>query len=198
IESSPPVRETTFNLPGILRPLLSRSTAGVGSAKCTLVARKRGCDGGRDFIPAPNIQISNNQVRNNRAQTMQDQVSATRARDRRLRKGLTGAGYRFYFPPSTAIRHLPYNSSKCAAYSSGLAAEPPPVKPTPPLLAVLPYPVVMAINFIRSSAISSSRRDPAPLAVDSSMSPSPDPEIRGISSSSNSSSSIPRKNLRQR
>src|ERR1700735_3176105 len=57
IESSPPVRETTFNLPGILRPLLSRSTAGVGSAKCTLVARKRGCDGGRDFIPAPHIQI---------------------------------------------------------------------------------------------------------------------------------------------
>src|ERR1700722_2916064 len=127
-----------------------------------------------------------------------DQVSDARARDRRLRKGVPGAGYRSYFPPSTENRHLPYNSSRCAAYSSGLATEPPPVKPTPPLLAVLPYPVVIAMNLIRSSAISSSRREPAPLAGVSSMSPSPDPEIIGISSSSNSSSSIPPKNLRQR
>lgn len=31
-----------------------------------------------------------------------------------------------YFFPSTAARHLPYSSSRCAAYSSGFAAEPVP------------------------------------------------------------------------
>ena len=31
-----------------------------------------------------------------------------------------------YFFPSTAARHLPYSSSNCAAYSSGLAADPVP------------------------------------------------------------------------
>ncbi len=41
-----------------------------------------------------------------------------------------GTRTRYFFPP-TAARHLPYNSSRWVAYSSGFDAEPVPWKPTP-------------------------------------------------------------------
>ena len=51
--------------------------------------------------------------------------------DRNLRGSRPLRGY-YFFP--TTLKHLPYSSSRCAAYSSGLAAAPLFSNPTPPVL----------------------------------------------------------------
>lgn len=51
--------------------------------------------------------------------------------DRNLRGTRPLRGY-YFFP--TTLKHLPYSSSRCAAYSSGLAAAPVFSNPTPPVL----------------------------------------------------------------
>jgi hypothetical protein len=78
--------------------------------KCTRVARGGGCDWGRDiirikYLPKPTIRADYG---------------------RPCPTPVLPCTSSFYFFPSTAARHFPYSSSKCAAYSSGFDAEPVP------------------------------------------------------------------------
>src|SRR5690348_2705046 len=61
--------------------------------------------------------------------------------------------------PSTAWRQRAYSSSNWLTWSSGLLEDPAP-KPTLPTAAFVPTCVVAAINFSKSSAMSSVRRAP--------------------------------------